>query len=90
MGAPSPTRVLPGILAAMAKVMVSLPDELLARIDAEAERSSRSRSAVLRGYADEALGERSEQLAERMRELNRGARGHGGDVVAELEAARPS
>jgi metal-responsive CopG/Arc/MetJ family transcriptional regulator len=74
----------------MAKVMISLPDELLARVDAEAERSGRSRSAVLREYAREALDERSARLAGRMRDLNRGARGHGGEVVGELKAGRPS
>ena len=73
----------------MAKVMISMPDELLARVDAEAERSGRSRSAVLREFARDALGERSGKLATRMRELNRGGRGHGGDVVAELKAGRP-
>ena len=74
----------------MAKVMISLPDELLARVDAEAERTGRSRSAVLREFADQALSEREARLAQRMRELNRAARGHGGDVVAELKAGRPS
>lgn len=74
----------------MAKVMISLPDELLARLDAEAERSGHSRSAVLRELAREALDERSTRLAARMRELNRGSSGHGGDVVAELKAGRPA
>jgi metal-responsive CopG/Arc/MetJ family transcriptional regulator len=35
----------------MSKVMVSLPDELLARIDREAERRSLSRSALLAAAA---------------------------------------
>ena len=73
----------------MAKVMISLPDELLARVDAEAERSGRSRSAVLREYAGQALGAGQERLAERMRELNLEAAGHGGDVVAKLKDERP-
>lgn len=74
----------------MAKVMISLPDELLARVDSEAERSGRSRSRVLRELADYALGERQAKLADEMRTLNRSARGHGGDVVAELKAGRPA
>ncbi|MFT4050011.1 MAG: ribbon-helix-helix protein, CopG family [Solirubrobacterales bacterium] len=39
----------------MAKVMVSMPDELLARVDAEAARKGSTRSAVLRGFAESAL-----------------------------------
>jgi metal-responsive CopG/Arc/MetJ family transcriptional regulator len=70
--------------------MISLPDDLLARVDAEAERSGRSRSAVLREFASEVLDQRSARLAARMRELNRRSRGHGGNVVAELKAGRPS
>ena len=74
----------------MAKVMISLPDELLARVDAEASRSGRSRSAVLREFASRSLDERAERLALQMRELNAGARRQSGDVVAELKASRPS
>lgn len=74
----------------MAKVMISLPDELLARVDAEAERSGRSRSAVLRGYASDALDDRSVQLAARMRELTERAdpAGHGGGGLAALKRDR--
>jgi metal-responsive CopG/Arc/MetJ family transcriptional regulator len=74
----------------VAKVMISLPDELLARVDAEANRSGRSRSAVLREFASEALDQRSARLAARMRELNGRSRGHGGNVVAELKSGRPT
>jgi metal-responsive CopG/Arc/MetJ family transcriptional regulator len=35
----------------MSKVMISLPDELLAKVDAEAKRRSTSRSALLAGAA---------------------------------------
>ena len=40
-----------GYTLAMAKVMVSLPDDLLAQIDEEAERRSASRSALLAAAA---------------------------------------
>jgi metal-responsive CopG/Arc/MetJ family transcriptional regulator len=72
----------------VAKVMISLPDELLARLDAVAEREGTSRSAVIRELAGEALEERAARLAARMRELNRRSRGHGGGVVRELKAGR--
>ena len=42
----------------MAKVMVSLPDDLLARIDAEAGRRSTSRSALLAAAARRELTRR--------------------------------
>lgn len=74
----------------MAKVMISMPDELLASVDAEAERSGRSRSAVLRGFAEEALSDRTAMRIARMKELNAQVPpgGHGGDVVADLRAER--
>lgn len=40
----------------MAKVMVSLPDDVLARIDAEAERRGTTRSALLREAVLRELG----------------------------------
>lgn len=40
----------------MAKVMISLPDDLLERIDAEASRRSSSRSALLREAAMREIG----------------------------------
>jgi metal-responsive CopG/Arc/MetJ family transcriptional regulator len=48
----------------MAKVMVSLPDELLTRIDQEARRRSTSRSALLAVAASRELERRdSDQIA---------------------------
>ena len=70
--------------------MISLPDELLARLDAHAAERGSSRSATLRELAEAALGERQQLLAERMAELEGHASGHGGDVVRELKAARPA
>ncbi len=40
----------------MAKVMVSLPDDLLGALDAEAQRRRTSRSALLQGAARRELG----------------------------------
>jgi predicted transcriptional regulator len=49
--------VLPmAILLFVAKVMVSLPDDVLARIDDEAERRGTTRSALLREAALRELG----------------------------------
>ncbi len=69
--------------------MISLPDELLARVDAEAAERGSTRSATIRRLADAALGERERLLAAKMAELDGHARGHGGDVVRELKAGRP-
>lgn len=73
----------------MAKVMISLPDDLLARVDARATECGSSRSATLRELAEAALGARRSRLAERMAALEEGASGHGGTAVAELKAGRP-
>jgi metal-responsive CopG/Arc/MetJ family transcriptional regulator len=70
--------------------MISLPDELLARLDAQATERGSTRSATIRDLAEAALGERERRLAERMAELDENAAGHGGDVVDELRAGRPA
>lgn len=44
------------IIDPMAKVMISLPDDLLARIDQEAKRRGRSRSGFLQEAAQRVLG----------------------------------
>jgi metal-responsive CopG/Arc/MetJ family transcriptional regulator len=74
----------------MAKVMISLPDALLARLDAQATEKGSTRSATIRGLAEAALGERERLLAERMAELDGQATAHGGDVVRALKAGRPT
>lgn len=73
----------------MAKVMISLPDQLLARLDAQAAEHGSTRSATLRDLTEAALGERERLLARRMSELEGHASGHGGDVVGQLRAGRP-
>jgi Arc/MetJ-type ribon-helix-helix transcriptional regulator len=70
----------------MAKVMVSMPDDLLAEVDAEAGRAGTSRSAVLRGFAVAALRRRREDRAAAMDALlaEPGSRGGGAsDLVKE-------
>jgi metal-responsive CopG/Arc/MetJ family transcriptional regulator len=74
----------------MAKVMISLPEDLLTRVDAQAAESGSTRSATIRELAEAALGERARLLAERMRELDGRATGHGGDVAGVLKAGRPA
>jgi predicted transcriptional regulator len=81
---------IPGYtLGAVAKVMISLPDDLLARIDVDARARQMSRSALIRDYIEAAQAERNRQLADLMAEIDaEPTRSHGGDVVADLKAAR--
>jgi metal-responsive CopG/Arc/MetJ family transcriptional regulator len=73
----------------MAKVMVSLPDELLAEVDAEARRSGTTRSAVMREFADAALRRRREGRASALRVLLDGAARHGGNSADRVKDSRP-
>jgi metal-responsive CopG/Arc/MetJ family transcriptional regulator len=72
------------------KVMVSMPAELLAEVDAEARRLGSSRSAVLRNFAEAALSRRSADRAGAMRQLLGDVSGHGGDAAARVKATRPA
>lgn len=74
----------------MAKVMVSLPDDLLDAVDAEAARRGTTRSGLLRRFADEALRRRGAARAARIEELMRDSAAHGGRVVEVLRRHRPS
>jgi len=49
----------------MAKVMVSFPDELLEKVDAEALRRATTRSALLRDAVSRELARRDPQLVRR-------------------------
>lgn len=73
----------------MAKVMVSLPDDLLAEVDAEARRIGSTRSAVMRSFADAALRKRREQRAAAVKSLLREVSGHGGHVAERVKETRP-
>jgi metal-responsive CopG/Arc/MetJ family transcriptional regulator len=73
----------------MAKVMISLPDDLLARVDAQASAHRSTRSATIRELAEVGLGERQRQLSARMAALEGPAQGHGGNAVGDLKSGRP-
>ena len=73
----------------MAKVMVSMPDDLLAEVDAEARRTGSTRSAVMRDFADAALRRRRADRAAAMRTLLADASPHGGDAAGRVKATRP-
>lgn len=73
----------------MPKVMVSMPAELLAEVDAEARRLGSNRSAVLRGFAESALSSRRSDRARAMGKLLGGAAGHGGEAAERVKATRP-
>lgn len=70
--------------------MVSLPDELLARLDAEAARRGTTRSGLLRHYVDEGVRKRARVRARRVDELMRTPGRHGGRGVDELKRGRPA
>jgi metal-responsive CopG/Arc/MetJ family transcriptional regulator len=74
----------------MAKVMVSMPDDLLAEVDAEALRSGTSRSAVLREFAMAALRRRREDRAAAMKTLLEARAPRGGRSAEQVKATRPS
>jgi metal-responsive CopG/Arc/MetJ family transcriptional regulator len=73
----------------MAKVMVSMPDDLLSEVDAEATRLGTSRSAVLREFADSALRRRRMDRAAAMNRLLRQTAQHGGAAAERVKATRP-
>lgn len=73
----------------MAKVMVSMPTDLLREVDAEASRTGTSRSAVLRGFAESALRRRRTDRAAAMKALLRDLTPHGGHVAERLKGTRP-
>lgn len=75
----------------MPKVMVSMPVDLLAEVDAEAQRAGTSRSAVLRSYAEAVFQQRRTGRARAIKEIiDEFAAPRGGENVAELvKASRP-
>jgi metal-responsive CopG/Arc/MetJ family transcriptional regulator len=77
----------------VAKVMVSLPDDLLRAVDMEADRRGTTRSGYLRELAEETLRRRSARRAQRMTEIDTmdgSVTGHGGGVAALVKANRPA
>jgi metal-responsive CopG/Arc/MetJ family transcriptional regulator len=76
----------------MAKVMVSLPDDLLKAVDIEAKRRGTTRSGLLRELAEESLRRRASHRADRMAQidvLDGRMTGHGGGVADLVKANRP-
>lgn len=69
--------------------MVSMPDDLLSEVDAEASRLGTSRSAVLREFADSALRRRRTDRATAMDRLLRQTARHGGAAAERVKATRP-
>ncbi len=53
----------------MAKVMISMPDELLARIDAQVKSEHATRSEFLRRLAERELAQKNRQRRKRIEEL---------------------
>lgn len=76
----------------MAKVMVSLPDDVLNAIDTEAVRRGTTRSGLLRELAEEMVRQRSRRRAQRMiqiRESGGSPIDHGGNVAELVKVHRP-
>jgi metal-responsive CopG/Arc/MetJ family transcriptional regulator len=74
----------------MAKVMISLPDDLLARVDGRAAERGSTRSATIRELIETTLGEREQLLATRMSQIEGSAARHGGNVADAVKMTRPS
>ena len=70
--------------------MVSMPDDLLSEVDAEANRLGTSRSAVLRQFADSALRERRAGRAAAMRIILAHPGHHGGRAAERVKNTRPA
>jgi hypothetical protein len=69
--------------------MVSMPDDLLSEVDAEAVRLGKTRSAVLRGFADSALRRRRADRAAALQALLTDTAHHGGAAAERVKATRP-
>lgn len=86
-----PTMAIPYILMSVAKVMISLPDELLEQIDARAESERETRSGFLRRLAErELLGDERARQKEFERLLDRATTRMGGDAARLIREDRES
>ncbi|MFL5817983.1 MAG: CopG family ribbon-helix-helix protein [Conexibacter sp.] len=72
----------------MAKVMISLPESLLERIDAHVQAHRTSRSAYLRDLAERDLAAKDTSRRERIRRLLENPESHEGDTVAFIKKMR--
>jgi metal-responsive CopG/Arc/MetJ family transcriptional regulator len=72
----------------MAKVMISLPDELLDRFDALARRSGATRSGLLQELMERRLATDADARRKAIREMLDGAGHHGGDNARHVREMR--
>lgn len=72
----------------MSKVMVSLPSELVQRLDRYARNHGTSRSAVLRALAERELGRDDDARRARVEDLLAEPGHYGGTAVAEIRRLR--
>ena len=72
----------------MAKVMISMPDELLEQVDRRAKRAGTTRSGYLRGLAERAMDNDAEAREERFREYLAQSRRRGGQGTEAIRRAR--
>lgn len=70
------------------KVMVSLPEETVRRLDELARRAGTSRSALIRQLADEAASAGSRQRAAEVARLYGEPKHRGGDALEAVKQAR--
>jgi len=76
-------------MAYMKRVVVYIPDELLAEIDAEASRTGGSRSAVIRDLTYAAMRRRRVDRATEMQTLLHHTGPHGGNAAERVKQTRP-
>ena len=74
----------------MAKVMISLPDELLARLDARARERNTTRSGLLRVLAEQELAASRRSRSTEIASLLDAPRSYGGRGAAEVRRLRES
>ena len=70
----------------MAKVMISMPDEMLVRLDDHARRRGTTRSGLLRDLAERELHDDHRRRA--IRKLLAGASPHGGESARQVRELR--
>jgi metal-responsive CopG/Arc/MetJ family transcriptional regulator len=74
----------------VAKVMISFPDELLERLDAEARRTGKTRSGLIQELAKRELLAGAEERARLIRSFLAQAKSHGGNAAEAVRADRRS
>lgn len=80
-----------GYTRSVAKVMISIPDDLLARIDAQVEAEHATRSGFLQRLAERELEQEMADRRRRIEQLLDAASGHyGGDAAKLIREDRES